>query len=738
MAIDSRYIPAFSIEDVLLDKDTGAPLSGGKVYFWRDAQRTDPKDVWQITGTSPNYSYIRLPNPMILSSIGTFVDSLGNPVIPYFLPYANETSTDKDYYYVQVLSSGDVPQFTREAVPYIPDSGDSVLSSAFENELSNPQFSEVLFDTSTADYTYDVSSFTEGEIEIAANWNLVVTASGAATVTVAQIRPVGSLNRLTNPGTILSITSSGVSSIRLRQRIYGSPNLWGNGHISASFIAAVDGTAADMTLLYSQSNGAVVDVPLVEATLEAGGTFGFFPGSALINDSTSAEFYPDAYIDIDFNIPAGRKVYITSVMLSATGDIEVPTVHYNQTTHDRQLSDLFAYYQPQINFKPIPSLLCGWDFPLNPAQINGSTFTLTTTRQYIWDQTIGVCSVGTCAVVRNSITGGIQVTTANANQAFYFLQYLKGNEAKKMLQGQLSANVQAYRTQAGGDTTVRVYLYRARSTSSFPNLAGGLDIASLSSNGVVALTAAAVADNWTEIPRGHLGLASGTLSVVTTADYATLNDAEDLSFSGWEITDATEISDTEKFAIIVSFGCPTSGTVVNTTSISLVPGNIPTRPAPQTLDEVVRECGRYFETSFNVGFRPGSAATTAGNMTKIQQRITNGVNYEFWAAPFEIRFNSSKISTGGTVITFYSTRTLGAANFLEIGYYEGASGFVSINQFASSNWAFGDVGENGVTVAGATNTFISSNLSAGIPAYSVPVVRFHYTASSRLGLQVLS
>ena len=87
MAQDPHYIPAFSIEDVLLDKDTGAPLSGGLVYFEQDNQRGVLKPVYQITGSSPNYTYVQLPNPMTLSSIGTFQDALDNPVIPYFFPF---------------------------------------------------------------------------------------------------------------------------------------------------------------------------------------------------------------------------------------------------------------------------------------------------------------------------------------------------------------------------------------------------------------------------------------------------------------------------------------------------------------------------------------------------------------------------------------------------------------------------------------------------------------------------
>ena len=119
MAIDPRYIPAFSIEEVILDKDTGAPLTGGIVTFEQANQPGILKPVWQITNTSGVYSYTQLPNPMILSAIGTFQDALDNPVVPYFLPF--DENGDPEYYRVIVESSANVPQFVRDPVPYIGD-----------------------------------------------------------------------------------------------------------------------------------------------------------------------------------------------------------------------------------------------------------------------------------------------------------------------------------------------------------------------------------------------------------------------------------------------------------------------------------------------------------------------------------------------------------------------------------------------------------------------------------------
>lgn len=347
MAIDPHYIPAFSIEDVILDKDTGAPLSGGLVYFEEDNQRGTLKPVYQITGTSPNYSYIQLPNPMVLSAIGTFEDSLSNPVIPYFFPYDGEFNVD--LYYVRVTSSGDVPQFAREAVPYLPTQGMDEVLSVITNELSNPQFAAVVFDTSSGSYTYHVNAVTNAVINIAPDWDIIVSAPATGTITLTQLAPSGSLNVPTNPGTILTISSAGLSKLQLRQRIIGSPNLWGSGYLSATFVAKTySGTTVTLNMFYTQSNGTVIDQPLVSALLPASGAYQSFPGSALIPISNSTQNFPNAYVDIYFDIPLSIQIDITSVMVAFTGATSINDIGYDQESYARQIDHLYHDAYPII------------------------------------------------------------------------------------------------------------------------------------------------------------------------------------------------------------------------------------------------------------------------------------------------------------------------------------------------------------------------------------------------------
>lgn len=345
--LDPRFIPAFSIEDVLLDKDTGQPLSGGLVYFEYDNQRGLLKPVYQITGNSPNYTFTELPNPMTLSSIGTFVDALDNPVIPYFYPY--DADGDVDLYYIRVTSSEDVPQFDREAQPYIGAQESDEVLSVITNEISNPQFAEVVFDTSSSTYTYSVNTVTDNVINIAPDWDLIVSAPAAGTVTLAQLKPTGSLNVASNPGTLLTISSSGLTKLQLRQRIFGSPNLWGSGYLSATFVAKTySGTGVTLNMYYSQSSGTVVDQLLVAASLQASGAYGTFAGSALIPPSNSVQTFPSAYIDIYFDIPLSIQIDITSVMVAFTGATSIDNINYDQESLPRQIDHLYHDAYPIV------------------------------------------------------------------------------------------------------------------------------------------------------------------------------------------------------------------------------------------------------------------------------------------------------------------------------------------------------------------------------------------------------
>lgn len=137
MPLDSRYQIAPSLQEYFVDKDSGLPLTGGLIYFYEDEQRSVPKDVFELSGAPPNYSYTVLPNPVTLSSVGTFQDGSGNDIIPYYFPYDEDGNIQ--LYYIEVYDSMGVLQFTREGWPNFTseqiDSNEDVT-----NFVPNPQF----------------------------------------------------------------------------------------------------------------------------------------------------------------------------------------------------------------------------------------------------------------------------------------------------------------------------------------------------------------------------------------------------------------------------------------------------------------------------------------------------------------------------------------------------------------------------------------------------------------------
>ena len=48
MALDTRYVPLFSLQEVFIDNLNGNELSGGTVEFYDDNSQSVPKNVYQL------------------------------------------------------------------------------------------------------------------------------------------------------------------------------------------------------------------------------------------------------------------------------------------------------------------------------------------------------------------------------------------------------------------------------------------------------------------------------------------------------------------------------------------------------------------------------------------------------------------------------------------------------------------------------------------------------------------
>lgn len=143
MSIPFGYVATLDLQEYLVDKTSGLPLAGGLVYFYRDAARTELKPVYELTGNPPDYTFSPLPNPVILSAVGTFQDNAGNDIIPYYYPYIlnEDGATIPDLYFVAVFDQYGNPQFTRQAwPPNVDESPSTEEIGNIPNFIPNGQF----------------------------------------------------------------------------------------------------------------------------------------------------------------------------------------------------------------------------------------------------------------------------------------------------------------------------------------------------------------------------------------------------------------------------------------------------------------------------------------------------------------------------------------------------------------------------------------------------------------------
>lgn len=722
MALDERYIVASDLEQYFVDKDSGLPLAAGTLTFYRDSARNTAKTVYQLSGSPPNYTYTAMPNPITLSSVGTVQNAGGDNEVIYYFPYDDEGKLD--LYYIVCRDSDGVEQFSREAWPNITAGSDPTRDPfPVQNQISNPQFTQVLINEGQST-TYTVSAATNQVFAFAPNWDFVI--SGTGTVIVERIAISGNDNVVTSPPYVLEITvSSGVTACYLRQRFPYNSGLWASTDDESIFLAGTViarnesiGTTG-IQMLYSESTGGspitIVDKSFTNAdyTLLTG-------TSDQIPLSTNTDTGEDGYIDIYLSIQPSSHIRISSIQV-------VPTLNaaggnltqYDANSSNREQALMGDYYLPRLNAKQIPSLLTGWDFTVNPFQF-GSSGNIGTSGGYICDQTIAARgSSGNVDFARGSITSGLQFTTAGTNDAFYILQYLSGSQAKKILGTRLSANVFGYKGSAGSDVTMRVYLYRGSSSATFPTL--GTTIGTLAANGVFTLTAG----NWTLIPRSGLDTATAVLNVVSTNPAINSTD-NDYAFSGWEVVDSTEISNTDKFAIVVTFAYADASTIITMNSISVVPGDIPCRPALQAFSQVLEECQYYYETSYVPGVAAGTIAS--GAIVVEQGADHSGGVARGWGTSFNNQFNTIK-RANPTLVLF--SPDSGSSNTVTMNVYTAATVRTS-SAISSSSWTINANRRGFDGIANTAADLVSAATATATRPFSD--IFYHFSADARLGI----
>lgn len=637
--------------------------------------------------------------------------------------YPNGTLPDNLYFDPTLVYRIEIRKGNTQSAPliyeinnFVPGSGNAITVPPFfgaTNQISNPQFQFINFIS-------PLTITTAGTYPIAPDWNLILT--GAGTTVLTQEILAGTDNQINNPPFALRINNSGWSSAQLVQQFSNNGALWADGAVSMSLTGGVvSGSPQTVSLIYMPSFPGVAKV-VATGTLNTG-AYQIIQGAINLPASVNTGTNDTAYTQMVIQLPPGGIIDVSNIQVVGQDspiDDSFPIANipsYQQQTSERELDHLFNYYKQPLSFKPIPSYLVGWDFALNPTQwgANFGPNSGANTSFYVWDQTILFQSTTSGLTVTPNTYGEIEIT-ASVNSQAALIQYLPADQIASLLSGPISVNLNGFFASPGPPATIQTTISLYYTTGTLPSIAAGNSIvATLNADGSIA-TFNNGSQPWVKI--NPLNNQNATF-ILNSGDYA---------FNGYWNTNGLPGAITY-LAIVIGTATITANYALVLNSVSFQSGSIATHPAPQTLDEVLRQCQFYYEQSYLPGVAPGTSATTTGAITSLQNVYVNGGTIAGKAGFFYLDFKTVKQNT--PTFTFYSPST-GNSGFLDIVLYNGNTSAATPTSVGATNWTASiplniynySLGPNGFT------TLITATASASAPQC---INSYQYTADSRLG-----
>lgn len=731
--LNPLFITSVELQSALLDKTSALQLAGGQVYFYQDINRNNLKNVYQLTGSPGNYSYTPLPNPLTLSNAGTFMDNTGNDIAVYYYPWDNNTPPKSDLYYVAVYAAGSAPppvgtpQLTREAWPSIAAASGALTGGDISpvNMIANSQFVDVFFDP-TVGMTIPYNTGNT-DIQFAPGWGIRLGASGAGSVIITRNSIAGSQDYATNPPYALKINTNGganLNSVIIYQKLTHNPNIYARQYLSAGIMLGV-GTQ-QVQMFYAPQGTALFPALLSGVNNTGKPIYKSVTNPVALNPGGNAFTADTGYTEIQISLTPSAVTEFSSVQIMGL-DQNINDIPYQQQPVIQQQNSTFFYYNSLLQAKPIPSYLIGWDFALNPAQLLGDAPPAQAIGAnksfYAWDQTIIFQEIDSGVTISRSVTTkGIKATIANADGRIAFLQYLDGYQVRELLKGNQSVYLRGF---CSGTFNGTVTLWATDDTTlpdiKSPNYLSA--ISSLTGNGRPTMTNG----TWTEIPRNNLG----------DAKFQLTTSSQEFTFSQWSLNGAAPAPTANYFAIVVGFESKAVGQSVTLEAIGVYNGNIATKPAPQTPDEVLSECQRYYEKSYE-------SATTPTSITSVGALVANmgasapgsgGANLAIAVpCPFAINFKTQKrVSTYTANIYSPITGTIDKANIYIL--YKGAS--ANADTTISTQWTVSNKCTKSINYL-PTAVTIASGSAATTPADATTFPSFTLTyqceIDARLGV----
>lgn len=648
------------------------------------------------------------------------INFLANGTLPVDIYWDPGSDAEPNAYRIEIregnTQSDPLIYLIENYVPGEGGGGPDDVGFTTDNQITNPQFSLVNFASS---YSLTTSALST-DVEIGPGWILSLSTAGTGTVELTQV-PLNSSATTVNSSNApyaLRIVLSGWSDAKLKQRFNQNGMLWSNMQVSSAITARSDSAGVLISANMVDSQGNTLGQVLAQTTVS--GSFTEYTGHDLFPDTTNTDVPPDAWIEYQLQLQNNVDIYITSIQLLVSNFPIEPI--FEQDSIERQIDHTFHYYEPQLAFKPVPSLLTGWDFTVNPAQFGSVQTVNNVAPKYIWDQTIAKSTVGNVTVARSSSALGIALTNSQPNESFYLMQYLTDGQAARAKASNLAVNLDGYAI-GSNNARARVYLFVAKQGGSIPLLASGTPaIGDLNADGTFTLTDTT---GWQEIPLLPGYSRTKTLNNVNT------HDEQDISFTGFDGNSLYgSTTSTQLFCIVVSFFIPTASTFTYFNSISVVPGDIPTRPAQLTASQSLAQCEYYYEMSYNLATQVGTSVIP-GCIAAPQSSYWAASNVYNYASPFTIEYKQVKQAAPN--VTFYNVDgTIDAVQAM-LCYFNGSNQVATASK-ASSLWT-GNVGlKNAIFTPNAISPHMQTAATTVGNTANSAAIRFHYILDARLGV----
>lgn len=553
------------------------------------------------------------------------------------------------------------------------------------NQIANPQFAVINFESPLT-----LTAVTNPPpIDIAPGWTLNLTGTGSVTITQVPLNDTNA--NPTNAPYALRMQFTGWANPPVLKQVFQQNGMnWANKTVATSFTALANGNPVMINATIVDSTGATQAL-LTTATLT--NNFAVYQGHAVLPASTNANLPPNASLSYNLTILNGAlsDIYLTSVQVTVSDEqVNVP---YQQDTVDREIDHLFHYYLPKLEFKPIPSYLVGWDFPLNPAQFNGATVGAQATGNnksfYAWDQTIIFQTVSNGVTVARNADGGIQLTAAITGQ-MAMIQYLDKTQARELLAGHISVAIKAHSSAA---QTATVSLW-ACTDANLPSVATGTNnsiVATLDATGNVLTQNG----SWTQLSQRNGQQQQINLTTTPTEFY----------LSYWKDNITTPVVTTANFfAIVIATNSVANPNTVTFDWVSVNLGEIPTRPAPLTQAQTNLACEEFYASSFQPGIVPAqNVGTDTGYSTFNLVKVTGSMGIQAW---FPVTMRAVP-----TIVTYNPSAANAQIRDLTAGDFSGTSPGTSTTQ---------------------KNTFITGAPNGASTVGNICAV--HWSADARLGI----